>query len=230
VADPPDLHASEAETDPTASPAFDDGDPSRILTVPNLISFLRLLGIPVFLYLMFPRDNLAAGAIVLGVLGSTDWIDGWYARRYHQVSNLGKALDPTVDRLVLIVGIVSAIVAVDDVWFRWFAALVLFREVAVALWTLAITLVNRGVNMAVTWWGKAGTFCMYFAFPFFIAGASTMRLAPAFEVLAWGFALPGLVLSYWAAVLYIPIGRTALREGRAARRAAAPAAPGKEAP
>jgi cardiolipin synthase len=194
-------------------------DLSRIWTVPNVISFVRLLGIPVFVYLMFPRDNLAAGAILLGILGSTDWVDGWYARRYHQVSNLGKALDPTVDRLVLIVGIVSAIIAIDEPWFRLFAALVLFRELAVACWTLLITAVNRGVSMEVTWWGKAGTFCMYFAFPFFIAGASTFRIATAFDVLAWGFAIPGLVLSYWAAALYIPIGVKALREGRARRTA-----------
>lgn len=244
MADPPDLHTPPEHETPASAhapadggaeqvagdPAEDESDLSRIVTVPNAISFVRLLGIPVFLYLMFGRDNLAAGAVLLGVLGSTDWVDGWFARRYHQVSNLGKALDPTVDRLVLIVGIVSAIVAVDDVAFRWFAGLVLFREVAVALWTLVITAVNRGVRMEVTWWGKAGTFCMYVAFPCFIMGASTVTIADAWTVLAWGFALPGLVLAYWAAALYVPLGLRALREGRAARHTAATAAPGKETP
>jgi cardiolipin synthase len=224
VGDQPETGEQDERSEPSVGgpgvEGEDTSDLSRIWTVPNVISFVRLLGIPLFVYLMFPRDNLAAGAILLGILGSTDWVDGWYARRYHQVSNLGKALDPTVDRLVLIVGIVSAIVAIDEPWFRLFAALVLFRELAVACWTLLITAVNRGVSMEVTWWGKAGTFCMYFAFPFFIAGASTFRIAPLFDVLAWGFAIPGLVLSYWAAALYIPIGVKALREGRAARRAA----------
>lgn len=193
----------------------------RIWTVPNLISFVRLLGIPLFLYLVFGRDDLAWGAILLGVLGSTDWVDGWYARRYHQVTNLGKALDPTVDRLVMLVGIVSAIVVVDTPGFRVFAGLVLAREVLVALWTVSITAVNRGVRMEVTWWGKAGTFANYVAFPCFIMGASTVSIADFWTVVAWGFAIPGLVLSYWAAVLYIPIGREALREGRAARAAEA---------
>jgi len=227
----PCAHGAEGKSDPSVGGAAGDStdDLSRTLTVPNVISFVRLLGIPVFVYLMFPRDNLAAAAILLGILGSTDWVDGWYARRYHQVSNLGKALDPTVDRLVLIVGIVSAIIAVDDPWFRAFAALVLFRELAVAGWTLLITALNRGVSMEVTWFGKAGTFCMYFAFPFFIGADSTLTLAPALEVLAWGFAIPGLLLSYWAAALYIPIGVRALRDGRTAR-SAAPTARGKENP
>jgi cardiolipin synthase len=202
----------------------------RIWTVPNVISFVRLLGIPVFVYLMFGRDNLAAAAVLLGILGSTDWVDGWYARRYHQVTNLGKALDPTVDRLVLIVGIVSALVAVDTPGFRVFALLVLARELLVALWTVAITAVNRGVRMAVTWFGKAGTFCNYVAFPCFIIGASTVAIADWWTLVAWGFAIPGLVLSYWAAILYIPLGRQALREGREARAAVAstPPAVGKE--
>ncbi|OWY58642.1 hypothetical protein B7486_78860, partial [cyanobacterium TDX16] len=157
------------EDDPSVGGAGGEDDGlDRIWTVPNVISFVRLLGIPVFVYLMFGRDNLAAAAVLLGILGSTDWVDGWYARRYHQVTNLGKALDPTVDRLVLIVGIVSALVAVDTPGFRVFAVLVLARELLVALWTLVITAVNRGVRMAVTWWGKAGTFCNYVAFPCFI--------------------------------------------------------------
>jgi cardiolipin synthase len=195
-----------------------EDDLSRILTWPNVISFLRLLGVPVFLYLLIGRDNKAAAAVLLGVLGGTDWVDGYVARRYHQVTTLGKVLDPTVDRIVLIVGIVAAI-ATDSVPL-WFAVAILVREVLVAAWTVSITALGA-VRMDVTWWGKAGTFCCYFAFPFFMAGASTLASAPFWEFLGWCFAIPGLVFSYWAAVLYIPLGRTALREGRSARHTAA---------
>jgi cardiolipin synthase (CMP-forming) len=195
--------------------AVDQDDLSRILTVPNLISFVRLLGVPVFLYLLIGRDNKAAAGLLLAVLGGTDWVDGWYARRYHQVSNLGKALDPVVDRVVLIVGIVAAI-ATDSAPLV-FAVLVLVREVLVATWTLSITALGA-VRMDVTWWGKAGTFANYFAFPLFMIGASTIEIAPLFEAAGWIAAVPGLVLSYVAGFQYIPLGRKALREGRAARR------------
>jgi len=196
-------------------PAAEQADLSRVLTVPNLISLLRLLGVPVFLYLLVGRDNKAAAGALLAVLGGTDWVDGWYARRYHQVSNLGKALDPVVDRVVLIVGIVAAI-ATDSAPL-WFAVLVLVREVLVATWTVTITALGA-VRMDVTWWGKAGTFANYFAFPLFMIGASTIDAAPLFEAAGWIAAVPGLVLSYLAAVQYIPLGRKALRDGRAARR------------
>lgn len=196
-------------------PAAEQDDLSRVLTVPNLISFLRLLGVPVFLYLLVGRDNKAAAGALLAVLGGTDWVDGWYARRYHQVSNLGKALDPVVDRVVLIVGIVAAI-ATDSAPL-WFAVLVLVREVLVATWTVTITALGA-VRMDVTWWGKAGTFANYFAFPLFMIGSSTLAAAPLFEAAGWIAAVPGLVLSYLAAFQYIPLGRKALRDGRAARR------------
>ena len=71
----------------------------------------------------------------------------------------------------------------------------------------------------VTWVGKAGTFSLMFAFPFFLAGSSTWRIAPLFHALAWVVGLPGLVLSYWAAATYVPIGLRALHDGRAARAA-----------
>jgi cardiolipin synthase len=225
VGDQPETGEQHQGDQPSADEAHEPTpeELARIWTVPNVISFLRLLGIPVFVYLMFGRDNLAAGAVLLGILGATDWVDGWWARRYHQVTNLGKALDPTVDRLAMIVGIISALVAVDTPGFRLFAVLVLVREVAVGLWTIAVTAANRGVRMSVTWWGKAGTFSNYVAFPCFIMGASTVSIADFWTFVAWCFGIPGLVLSYYAAALYVPQGLEALREGRAARASTEPA-------
>ena len=77
----------------------------RFLTAPNLFTLLRLCCLPLFLYLLFGRDNRAGAAWLLGGLGATDWVDGWLARRFDQVSEFGKIFDPTADRLLFIVGI-----------------------------------------------------------------------------------------------------------------------------
>ena len=79
--------------------------PNRYLTVPNAFTLFRLCCIPLFLYLLFGRDNRAGAAWLLGGLGATDWVDGWLARRLHQTSEFGKMFDPTADRLLFIVGI-----------------------------------------------------------------------------------------------------------------------------
>lgn len=200
---------------------------ARILTWPNLISALRLLGIPLFLYLLFGQDDEVLAAVVLGTLGATDWVDGFVARRYHQVSNLGKALDPTVDRLVLIVGIGAIIIS--DSAPLWFSLLVIGREVVIGLWTVSL-LALGAKRPDVTWWGKAGTFANYFAFPLFMVGSSDAALAPWFQAAGWIAAVPGLVLSYVAAVLYFPIGVRNLREGRAARHEDDHPPAGREAP
>lgn len=224
-----DAQPDRAEGD-AVSPGPDEPTPeelARILTWPNLISVLRLLGIPLFLYLLFAQDDEVLAAIVLGTLGATDWIDGFVARRYHQVSNLGKALDPTVDRLVLIVGVGAIIISGSAP--LWFSLLVLGREVVIGLWTVSL-LALGAKRPDVTWWGKAGTFANYFAFPLFMVGASDASLAPWFQAAGWIAAVPGLVLSYVAAVLYFPIGVRNLREGRAARHATDDPPAGREAP
>jgi cardiolipin synthase len=82
----------------------------RILTIPNIISVVRLLCVPVFLWLLFDQDNRVAAAGLLAVLGATDWIDGYIARHYDQVSALGKILDPVADRVLLIVGVVAILI------------------------------------------------------------------------------------------------------------------------
>jgi cardiolipin synthase len=189
----------------------------RILTVPNLITLVRLACLPLFLYVLFGRDNRAAAAGLLAALGATDWVDGYVARRYHQVSTLGKILDPVADRLLFFVG-VGAIV-IDQSAPLWFSIAVLARELFVSIAVIGLAALGAK-RIDVTWFGKAGTFCLMVAFPMFLASYSTVSWATLAEVLAWGFGIPGLVLSYYAAFLYIPIGLTALRDGRAARRAA----------
>jgi cardiolipin synthase len=185
----------------------------RILTVPNVITLVRLLCLPVFWWLLFSQQNRVAAAALLSVLGATDWVDGYIARHFGQVSNLGKVLDPTVDRLLFFVAIVGIII--DNSAPRWFCFLVLVREVVVAGITVVIL---RQLPVDVTWFGKPAPLLM-FAFPLFLAGSSDLAIAPIFTAAAWIAAVPGLVFSYYAAFRYIPLWRVNLREGRARRAA-----------
>jgi cardiolipin synthase len=187
---------------------------SRILTVPNLITLLRLACLPLFVWLLLGRENpLAAGAL-LGVLGATDWVDGWYARRFNAISNLGKIFDPVVDRLLFFVSIVAIIIAGSAP--LWFCVAVLARELAISVATLVLASLGAR-RIDVTWVGKAATFGLMFAFPGFLWASTDWLLQPFFEIAAWACAIPALAASYYAAALYVPIGLQALREGRESR-------------
>lgn len=186
----------------------------RILTLPNLITVVRLCTLPVFVYLLFGADDRWAAGWVLFAIGSTDWLDGYLARRLGQVSTVGKVLDPVADRLLFFVGVGSIII--DGSVPLWFAVAVLVREVAVAVGTLTLAAMGA-TRIDVTWFGKAATFLLMGAFPAFLVGASDHDTADGFRALAWAVGVPGLALAYWSALLYVPLGRKALAEGRAAR-------------
>ena len=145
---------------------------NRIFTVPNFISVLRLLCIPLFVWILLGAENRSAAAILLAVLGATDWVDGWIARRFNQTSELGKILDPTADRLLLIVSIPSLII--DGSIPLWFALLALVRELLVGGATVSLALIGAR-RIDVLWWGKTGTFAMLFAVPSFLAGSREIR-------------------------------------------------------
>ena len=95
-------------------------------TAPNLITVVRLCCLPLFLYLLFGRDNRVAAGLLLGGLGATDWVDGWVARRFNQVSEIGKVLDPAADRILFVVGVGAIII--DGSAPLWFSILVVARE------------------------------------------------------------------------------------------------------
>ena len=188
--------------------------PWRPFTLPNLISLVRLGCIPVFLWLLFSVEDRWAAALLLGALGASDWVDGFIARRFNQVSELGKILDPTADRLMLLVGIFA--IWVDGSVPGWIAWLALVREALVAV--AALFLAAFGARkIEVTWWGKTGTFLLMFAFPFFLAGESDVFIASIFANGAWVCALVGLPIHYWSGLTYVPAAREALRQGRAGR-------------
>lgn len=189
----------------------------RVLTLPNLITLVRLSCLPVFLWLLFGREHRAAAAGLLAGLGATDWVDGYLARHMGQVSNVGKVLDPVADRLLFIVG--AGGIVVDGSAPLWFALVVLVRETLVGGATLVLAALGAR-RIDVTWFGKAGTFGLMVAFPLFLASHSTVGWSDTAGVLAWVAGIPGLALSLYAAALYVPLARRALAEGRADRRAA----------
>jgi len=183
----------------------------RILTVPNVITVARLCLLPVFLWLLFARDDRASAAWLLAALGTTDFLDGYIARHFDQVSDLGKVLDPVADRLLFFVGVGG--ILVDGSVPLWFAIAVLVREALVAGATLALAALGAR-RIDVTWFGKAATFDLMIAFPLFLASESTLGWADTAETLAYLFGIPGLILAWYSAALYVPMGRRALREGR----------------
>jgi cardiolipin synthase len=191
----------------------------RILTIPNVISIVRLCCVPVFLYLLFGAEDRLAAAWLLAGLGATDWIDGYIARHFHQVSKLGKVLDPVADRVLLIVGVVA--ITIDGSVPIGVAVLSILRESLVAVAT--VTLAAMGARrIDVTWFGKAGTLFVMFAFPLFLLGHADAGFWSDFGMFfGWACAIPGLIFGYIALYQYVPLGLEALRAGRADRAAAA---------
>jgi cardiolipin synthase len=198
----------------------------RILTIPNVITIVRLCLLPVFLWLLFGKDDRANAAWLLAFLGTTDFFDGWIARHFDQASNLGRVLDPVADRLLFFVG--AGAILIDGSVPTWFAIVVLLRETLVSAATLALAALGAR-RIDVTWFGKAGTFGLMVAFPLFLAHESTLGWRDTADDLAWIAGIPGLVLSLYAALLYVPIARRALAEGRAARLAEQPSGVGSDA-
>lgn len=186
----------------------------RVLTVPNAVTLVRLLCVPVFLWLLFGAHRQSAAAILLAVLGATDWVDGFVARRFHQVSTVGKVLDPAADRILVGAGVIAVIVhgAVPV----WFGVATLAREVLVAGTVLVLAALGAR-RIDVLWIGKAGTFGLMFAYPAFLLGHGTAGWQGPVRDVAWVTGGVGLVLAWLAAASYLVPARRALAEGRAGR-------------
>jgi cardiolipin synthase len=185
-------------TDGTNAPAAGPGN--AILTIPNLISFARLLGVPVFLYLfLWARADVAA-VLVLAAGGTSDWVDGYVARRLRQVSRLGEILDPLADRLYILATLIAFTVRQVVPW--QFTAALLARE----LLLLGALLVLRRYGYGpppVHYLGKTATFILLAAFPVLLLAAALPSAATAAGAIGWGLAWWGLIL-YWAAgALYV---------------------------
>lgn len=192
------------------------GEVDSLYTIPNLFTLLRLLCLPLFLYLLFGRDNPAGAAWLLGALGATDWVDGYLARRLGQVSEFGKKFDPTVDRLLFIVALVAIIA--DGAAPVWFCVAVLARELLVGATIVVATVWFGMARFDVSWWGKLATFLLMFAIPGFMLGSSDFAGHTGFQIASWLLGIPGLVISWVTAVAYVPKIRDGIVAGRAGRQ------------
>lgn len=191
------------------TPIFDrDGTvegSDAIWTVPNLFTFARLLCVPLFLWLVHSADQHYGAALLLAILGATDWVDGYLARLLNQQSKFGRVFDPTVDRLLFLVALVSMLIV--DAAPAWFLIAVFAREALVAI--AALYLGARGVRtVKVSWWGKTATFGLLFALPLLLAASAEPSGEAIYRTLGWVMGLPSLVLSWISAVGYLPLLRS----------------------
>jgi cardiolipin synthase len=184
---------------------------ARIWTVPNVISISRLAIFGAFLATLFPLRQRVAAFFLLGLMGITDFLDGYIARHHDQVTTLGKIIDPTVDRVVLVGAIVSIVVfgAVPI----WLAAVVVGREILVSGAVLVLAALGAA-RIDVSWFGKAGTFGLMCAFPLFVLAHGPGGWTRAVEITAWVIVVPALALSILAMITYVPQARAALVAGR----------------
>jgi cardiolipin synthase len=186
----------------------DDSTRTRVWTLPNLLSFLRLLGVPVFLLLVLGPEADGWALLLLAVSGVTDYLDGYLARRLGQTSVLGQALDPVADRLYILAVVVG--LALRDVIPWWLAVSLPLRDVL--LWGLVPLLRTRGYSaLPVHFLGKAATFNLLYAFPLLLLGDGSGTVATLADVFGWAFAIWGVALYWWAGVLYAWQVRVLLR-------------------
>ena len=185
----PSPYTSTVPAEPTTAPTELHGDLSRILTIPNALSLSRILLVGVYLTLLFHSNYRVLATIVLAIAGFTDFADGYLARRLHQVTTLGKILDPTADRILLGAAISSMVVygAVPV----WLAAVVLGREGIVA--GAVLVLAARGApRIDVSRTGKIATLGLMVCFPLLLLGHGSGQPAHVVGIIAWVLLVPSL--------------------------------------
>jgi len=182
----------------------------RVFTIPNMISFARLAGVPVFLWLVLGVRTQTGDWWALGLLaaaGLSDWLDGKIARAMNQQSRIGELLDPAADRLYIVATIVA--LAIRGIIGWWLVAALAARELVLGVVLLALR--RRGYGpLRVSFAGKAATLCLLYAFPLLFVGSHPTSYAVVARVFGWAFALWGTALYWWAAVLYVRQARALL--------------------
>ncbi len=178
---------------------------SDILTIPNVVSLARLSLIPVFLWLLLSKDDPVAAGWLFGVIGATDWVDGFLARRLGQESEFGKLLDPLADRVAVFVALIGGLIA--GVLAPWFAWAILVREALVGVGALWVAALGR-TKLAVRRLGKLATLLVY-------AGVGFLFLGNGGDwdwvvVAGWAAGVPGLVLYYVVGFQYLDDARKAV--------------------
>jgi cardiolipin synthase len=177
-----------------------------VFTVPNIISVVRLLLVPVFLWLLH-IDEVAAAGWLLAFIGATDWVDGYIARRFNQVSEVGKFLDPLADRLAVLAAVVGGLIY--DVLPAWFAIALIVREVLIGIGALVIGL-KVGTKLEVRWLGKLATLMLYAAIAWWYLGIgyeADWLIAAAYVV-----GVPGLIIYYVVGAQYLGDALSLMRD------------------
>ncbi|WP_338074982.1 CDP-alcohol phosphatidyltransferase family protein [Kineococcus vitellinus] len=172
---------------------------TRVLTVPNALSALRLLLVPVFAVLIV-RGHDGWALLVLAVSGASDYLDGLLARRWDQVTRLGQVLDPFADRLYILTTLLGLAYRGLVPW--WLVVVLVARDVLLACTVPFLAALGHSV-LPVHFLGKAGTFCLLYAFPLLLLGEVAHSVAEVAGALGWAFALWGTGLYWWAGVLYV---------------------------
>jgi cardiolipin synthase len=172
----------------------------RIWTVPNALSVLRLLGVPLFLWLLLGPHADGWALVVLALSGVTDWADGVLARRLNQTSRFGALLDPLADRLYILAGLLGLVLRHIIPW--WLAALIVGRDVVVGLTLPRLRKAGYGPP-EVHYLGKAATFCLLYAFPLLLLGTYSGTAADLAQPIGWAFTIWGTALYLWSGVVYL---------------------------
>ena len=172
---------------------------SEVVNIPNLLSFLRIALVPVFLWFLLDEFFLAAIA-VLAFAGLTDFLDGYLARRLNQTTKLGKMLDPVADRLYIFATLLALSSTGYVPW--WLAALVILRDVLMLVSLPVLASVGYR-SLPVHYLGKASTFALLYSFPLLLMGKIFTEAAFIITPIAWAFALWGVALYWWSGFVYL---------------------------
>ena len=179
----------------------------KVVTIPNILSFARLLGVPVFLWLILVPKADGWAIALLVVAGATDWLDGYLARKWHQITRVGQLLDPIADRLYILATLIGLLLR--DIIPLWLVVVLVGRDVVMGV--VLFILKRRGITgLPVHFIGKAATFNLLYAFPLLLLGDGVGTFATVCRVLGWAFAIWGTALYWWAGALYIEQARRML--------------------
>ncbi|MGZ5389123.1 MAG: CDP-alcohol phosphatidyltransferase family protein [Aeromicrobium sp.] len=169
------------------------------MTIPNALSFLRLLLIPLFLWLVLGPELDEWALVVLMVSGITDYLDGYFARKLNQASKIGAILDPVADRLYILAVVIG--LSIRDIVPWWLAIILPLRDVF--LFCLVPFLRTRGYSsLPVHFLGKTATASLLYAFPLLLLGDAEGTVADLANVFGWAFTIWGVGLYWWAGILY----------------------------
>jgi len=181
----------------------------RLWTIPNALSVVRLLGVPLFLWLLLGPHADAWALVVLAVSGFTDWLDGVLARRLNQMSAFGALLDPLADRLYILATLLGLVLRHIIPW--WLAVLIVGRDAVVGIALPRLRKAGYGPP-EVHYLGKAATFCLLYAFPLLLLGTYSGPTADIARPIAWAFTIWGTALYLWSGVVYLRQCATLVRD------------------